>query len=59
MSRSERSAPRWRPAGTAIPWEGVGPLPLDRMSVDTREGPLDVPLHPAAEAYWRERGYRG
>ena len=42
-----------------IPWEGVGPLPLDRMSVDTREGPLDVPLHPAAEAYWRERGYRG
>ncbi len=40
-----------------IPWEGVGPLPLESMSRDTREGPLDVPLHPAAEAYWRERGY--
>ena len=40
-----------------IPWEGTGPLPLDRMCADTREGPLDVPLHPAAEAYWRERGY--
>ena len=40
-----------------IPWEGSGPLPLDRMCADTREGPLDVPLHPAAEAYWRERGH--
>lgn len=40
-----------------IPWEGEGPLPLDRMCFDTREGPLDVPLHPAAEAYWRERGF--
>ena len=40
-----------------IPWEGVGPMPLDRMCVDTAEGPLDVPLHPAAEAFWRERGY--
>jgi TRAP-type uncharacterized transport system substrate-binding protein len=40
-----------------IPWEGEGPLPLDRMCRDTREGPLDVPLHPAAKAYWREQGY--
>jgi TRAP-type uncharacterized transport system substrate-binding protein len=40
-----------------IPWEGTGPLPLDRMCADTREGPLEVPLHPGAEAYWRERGY--
>ncbi len=41
-----------------IPWEGGdGPLPLDRMCSDTREGPLDVPLHPAAEAFWRKQGY--
>jgi TRAP-type uncharacterized transport system substrate-binding protein len=40
-----------------IPWEGHGALPLARMCRDTEEGPLDVPLHPAAEAFWRERGY--
>ena len=40
-----------------IPWEGDGPLPLDRMARDTAEGPLDVPLHPAAELYWREHEY--
>jgi TRAP-type uncharacterized transport system substrate-binding protein len=41
-----------------IPWEGgAGPLPLERMCRDTVEGPLDVPLHPAAEAFWRGRGY--
>ncbi|MFC1868847.1 TAXI family TRAP transporter solute-binding subunit [Thermodesulfobacteriota bacterium] len=33
------------------------PLPLERMCVDTKEGPLDVPLHRAAERFWRERGY--
>jgi TRAP-type uncharacterized transport system substrate-binding protein len=40
-----------------IPWEGEGPMPLDRMCRDTPEGPLGVPLHPAAERFWRERGY--
>ena len=40
-----------------IPWEGQGPMPLDRMCTDTAEGPLDVPLHPAAQAFWHERGY--
>ncbi|HZT07270.1 MAG TPA: TAXI family TRAP transporter solute-binding subunit [Chloroflexota bacterium] len=40
-----------------IPWQGEGPLPLDRMCKDSPEGPLDVPLHPAAEQFWRERGY--
>ena len=40
-----------------IPWEGEGPMPLESMCKDTAEGPLDVPLHPAAEAFWRERGY--
>jgi len=42
--------------GTIL-WEGQGPLPLDRMCRDTPEGPLNIPLHPAAERYWRERGY--
>ena len=42
-----------------IPWEptGLEPLPLDRMCHDSVEGPLDVPLHPAAEQFWREQGY--
>lgn len=40
-----------------IPWQGDGPLPLERMCFDTPEGPLDVPLHPAAERFWRDRGY--
>jgi TRAP-type uncharacterized transport system substrate-binding protein len=40
-----------------IPWQGEGPLPLARMCQDTPEGPLDIPLHPAAERFWRERGY--
>jgi TRAP-type uncharacterized transport system substrate-binding protein len=40
-----------------IPWQGEGPLPLERMCFDTPEGPLDIPLHPAAERFWRARGY--
>jgi TRAP-type uncharacterized transport system substrate-binding protein len=40
-----------------IPWQEEGPLPLDRMCRDTPEGPLNIPLHPAAERFWRERGY--
>jgi TRAP-type uncharacterized transport system substrate-binding protein len=40
-----------------IPWEGSGPLPIADMCRDTADGPLDVPLHPAAERYWHERGY--
>ena len=47
MARSDR-----------IPWEGGdGPLPLERMCRDTVEGPLGIPLHPAAERFWREQGY--
>lgn len=41
-----------------VPWEGAGPLPVAHMVRDTPDGPLDVPLHPAAERYWKERGYR-
>lgn len=40
-----------------IPWEGSGPLPISDMVRDTPDGPLDVPLHPAAERYWSELGY--
>jgi TRAP-type uncharacterized transport system substrate-binding protein len=40
-----------------ILWEEEGPLPLGRMCRDTPEGPLNIPLHPAAERFWRERGY--
>lgn len=44
-----------------IPWD-IGPLkqpplPLERMCLDSEETPLDVPFHPAAERFWRERGY--
>ena len=41
----------------AIPWQGVGPLPLERMCRDGPDTPRDVPLHPAAERFWRQRGY--
>jgi len=40
-----------------IPWQGEGPLPLERMCKDSPDSPLDIPLHPAAERFWRERGY--
>jgi TRAP-type uncharacterized transport system substrate-binding protein len=40
-----------------IPWYGDGPLNLDQMCRDTRDGPLMVLLHPAAERFWKERGY--
>jgi TRAP-type uncharacterized transport system substrate-binding protein len=40
-----------------IPWQGTGPLPLERMCVDADDTPMAAPLHPAAENFWRERGY--
>jgi TRAP-type uncharacterized transport system substrate-binding protein len=40
-----------------IPWEQPGPLPVERMCLDAPDTPLDVALHPAAERFWRERGY--
>jgi TRAP-type uncharacterized transport system substrate-binding protein len=40
-----------------IGWQEPGPLPLERMCRDTADGPLVIPLHPAAERFWRERGY--
>jgi TRAP-type uncharacterized transport system substrate-binding protein len=32
-------------------------MDLEKMVSNTREAPLAIPLHPAAEAYWREHGY--
>jgi TRAP-type uncharacterized transport system substrate-binding protein len=40
-----------------IPWTENAPLPLAQMVRDTPEGHLEVPLHPAAERFWRECGY--
>jgi TRAP-type uncharacterized transport system substrate-binding protein len=40
-----------------IPWQGDGPLPVEQMCRDSAATPIDVPLHPAAERFWRERGY--
>jgi hypothetical protein len=40
-----------------IPWQEDGPLPLERMVGNSREAPYDVPLHAAAERFWRERGH--
>ncbi len=40
-----------------IPWAEEAPLPLAQMVHDTVDGHLEVPLHPAAERFWRERGY--
>lgn len=42
-----------------IPFYGTGSLPLASMCQDTLECPQQVPLHPAAERFWRERGYLG
>lgn len=42
-----------------IPWQGEGSLPVERMCLDAPDTPLDVPLHPAAERFWRSRGYLG
>jgi TRAP-type uncharacterized transport system substrate-binding protein len=41
-----------------IPWfGGEGPMPLDRMCQNTPEAPVAVPLHPAAERFWKSQGY--
>jgi TRAP-type uncharacterized transport system substrate-binding protein len=40
-----------------IPWPGRGPLPLADMCRNTLAAPVCVPFHPAAERFWRERGY--
>lgn len=38
-----------------VPWQGAGPLPTERMWRDADDTPIDVPLHPAALRFWRNR----
>jgi TRAP-type uncharacterized transport system substrate-binding protein len=40
-----------------IAWQQPGSLPLPRMVCDAPDAPMDVPLHPAAERFWRAQGY--
>jgi TRAP-type uncharacterized transport system substrate-binding protein len=40
-----------------IGWQEPGPLPVESGCRDTDDGPLVIPLHPAAERFWRGRGY--
>jgi TRAP-type uncharacterized transport system substrate-binding protein len=40
-----------------IPWEEPGDLPVERMAREAPDTPQTVPLHPAAERFWRGRGY--
>jgi TRAP-type uncharacterized transport system substrate-binding protein len=40
-----------------IGWQEPGSLPVERGCRDTADGPLVIPLHPAAEKFWREQGY--
>ena len=41
---------------TRIAWEEPGDLPVERMAREGIDTPQCVPLHPAAERYWRSRG---
>lgn len=40
-----------------IPWEEGAYTGLDQLGRDTEATPLDVPLHPGAEQWYREQGY--
>jgi TRAP-type uncharacterized transport system substrate-binding protein len=40
-----------------IPWEEPGALPVERMAREALDTPQTVPLHPAAERFWKNRGY--
>ena len=40
-----------------VPWEEPGDLPVERMAKEGIDTPQVVPLHPAAERYWKSRGF--
>jgi TRAP-type uncharacterized transport system substrate-binding protein len=42
-----------------IPYDAAGVPPMSSFCRSTEEGPLDIPLHPGAERYYREKGYLG
>jgi TRAP-type uncharacterized transport system substrate-binding protein len=41
----------------AVLWNQPTSLPVAEMCRDTPAGPRRIPLHPAAERYWRDAGY--
>jgi hypothetical protein len=40
-------------------WRDDGPFPVTCLCREADDTPQMVPYHPAAEAYWRERGFLG
>ena len=40
-----------------IPYDSAEIPAMSSFCRSTEEGPLDIPLHPGAERYYRERGY--
>jgi TRAP-type uncharacterized transport system substrate-binding protein len=40
-----------------VPWQEEGELTVPRMVQNAADAPYDVPLHPAAERFWRQHGY--
>jgi len=44
-------------AGTRLVWDSDDPVTLVDLCQGTEAAPRDVPLHPGAERYYRERGY--
>ena len=40
-----------------IPYDTPGIPPMTQFCSDTPDGPLDIPLHPGAERFYREKGY--
>jgi TRAP-type uncharacterized transport system substrate-binding protein len=41
----------------SLPWYGKGPMDLRHMVSNPPDAPLPIPLHPAAERFWRQQGY--
>ena len=44
-------------ARSRIPWDSPDPVELVDLCGGTDDAPRDVPLHPGAERYYREKGY--
>lgn len=40
-----------------IPYDAAVVPPMSSFCRSTEEGPLDIPLYPGAERYYREHGY--
>lgn len=41
-----------------IPYDSDKVPPMSELGNHTEQGPLDIPLHPGAERYYHEKGYR-